>query len=168
MWEYVATHLASEGIETILVGGAVVAIYTDGLYRSGDLDFVLRSMLSKQLPEAMKKIGFVCDRSRHYRHPDCDHLIIDFASPPASIGDDYKIVPDSKKIDGKLIYIYSPMDCVRDRLASYIHFHARECLDQAALVAQKFPVDLKKIKSWCETEGGEEEFEDFKRKLIVK
>jgi len=100
MWKYVATYLASEGIETILVGGAVVAIYSDGLYRSGDLDLVLKSTLSMHLHEAMKKIGFVCDRSRHYRHPDCDHLIIDFASPPAAIGDDYKIIPDSKRSMG--------------------------------------------------------------------
>ncbi len=29
------------GIDTILVGGAVVSIYTEGAYRSGDLDFIL-------------------------------------------------------------------------------------------------------------------------------
>ncbi len=40
LWKYVATHLAKNGIDTVLVGGAVVAVYTDGAYRSGDLDFV--------------------------------------------------------------------------------------------------------------------------------
>lgn len=28
------------GIDPVLVGGAVVAIYTGGIYRSGDLDLV--------------------------------------------------------------------------------------------------------------------------------
>jgi hypothetical protein len=40
VWEFVAWHLAKNGIQTLLVGGAVVAIYTKGLYQSGDLDFV--------------------------------------------------------------------------------------------------------------------------------
>lgn len=38
LWEFVAVHLKKNGIDTILVGGAVVAIYSNGLYHSGDLD----------------------------------------------------------------------------------------------------------------------------------
>jgi predicted nucleotidyltransferase len=38
MWEYVATHLAKRGVETVMVGGSVVSVYTDGLYQSGDID----------------------------------------------------------------------------------------------------------------------------------
>ena len=33
-------HLEGAGIGSVLVGGAVVAIHTEGLYRSGDLDLV--------------------------------------------------------------------------------------------------------------------------------
>ena len=40
LWRYVAWHLEGAGIRSVLVGGAVVAIYTEGLYRSGDLDMV--------------------------------------------------------------------------------------------------------------------------------
>lgn len=40
LWRYVAWHLEGEGIRSVLVGGAVVAIYTEGLYRSGDLDMI--------------------------------------------------------------------------------------------------------------------------------
>lgn len=58
LWKYVAVHLKNRGIDTILVGGAVVAIYTKGLYRSGDLDFVRASMFTEGLEEAMNKIGF--------------------------------------------------------------------------------------------------------------
>lgn len=39
-WQFVAWHLEGEGVRSVLVGGAVVAIYTAGLYRSGDLDMV--------------------------------------------------------------------------------------------------------------------------------
>jgi hypothetical protein len=168
LWEYVASHLASRGIETILVGGAVVSIYSEGAYRSGDLDIVLRGYLREKLPEAMAEIGFSRSHSRHYSRPGLTHLIVDFASPPAAIGDDYQIEPASRVVEGGKIYIYSPTDCVRDRLASYIHFQARECLDQAALVADKHPVDLKKIQTWCVKEGGAEAFREFKELLSGK
>ena len=35
VWKYVGWHLAKNGIETILVGGAVAAIYSEGAYKSG-------------------------------------------------------------------------------------------------------------------------------------
>lgn len=165
LWEYVATHLARKGISTILVGGAVVAVYSDGAYHSGDLDFVLENFLTDKLPAALKEIGFERKESRHFSHPKCKHLIVEFASPPVGIGDDTNIKPDVHTVDGIKIKIYSPTDCIRDRLASYIHFQARECLDQAVLVAKRHPFNLKKVEQWCASEGGREQFEDFKRAL---
>jgi hypothetical protein len=164
VWKFVGWHLAKNGIETILVGGAVAAIYSDGAYKSGDLDFVLKTYVHGKIGEIMRDIGFQNNGGRHYVHPDCDKFV-EFMFGPAGIGDDVKIIPDSKKIQGQTLYIYSPTDCIRDRLASYIHFKARECLDQAVLVAQKFPFDKKKVKSWCEFEGAPEAYEDLIKKL---
>ena len=56
LWRYVGTHLAKNDFDAVLVGGAVVSIYTDGAYESGDLDFVI-----KNLPKVMKEIGFLKD-----------------------------------------------------------------------------------------------------------
>jgi hypothetical protein len=165
LWKYVATHLAANGIDTILVGGAVVAVYSEGAYRSGDLDLVLLSYLNDKLPEVMSKMGFKVSQSRHYSHPKCKHLIVDFASGPPGIGDDYKIKPAEVKSEGKIIKLYSPTDCIRDRLASYIHFNALECLDQAILVAKKHPFDRTKVKRWCEAEGSPESYKEFERLL---
>jgi len=165
LWKYVATHLKVKGIDTVLVGGAVVSIYSDGAYKSGDLDFVLTSMFVKGLPEAMSEIGFVRGSGRHYIHPDCKHLHIEFPSSFLEIGEDNKIEPMEVKSDNVLIKILSPTDCVKDRLASYIHFNARECLDQAVLVAQKHPVKIEAVKQWCKNEGAEMAFEDFLKKI---
>ena len=63
-WRYVAWHLEGEGIRSVLVGGAVVAIYSEGLYRSGDLDMIPDDMGRAKLPEALGKIGFVSRNSR--------------------------------------------------------------------------------------------------------
>jgi len=143
VWQYVGWHLAKNGIETILVGGSVAAIYSDGAYKSGDLDFVLKTYIEGKLTDVMESIGFQRPTGRHYIHPQCP-IFVEFMHGPAGIGDDIKIQPDTKTIQGQKLYTYSPTDCIRDRLASYIHFKARECLDQAALVAKKFPFNKKK------------------------
>ena len=88
--------------------------------------------------------------------------------PPLGIGEDNNIVADEVEVDGEIIKIYSPTDCVKDRLASYIHFKAPECLDQAVLVAQIHPVKLDEIKAWCVGEKGESQWEDFISRLKEK
>jgi hypothetical protein len=68
-WRFVAWHLEGEGIRSVLVGGAVVAIYTSGLYRSGDLDMVPDDFARDRLSDALAKIGFIATKSRYYKHP---------------------------------------------------------------------------------------------------
>ncbi|UOG32652.1 hypothetical protein [Leptospira noguchii] len=167
LWKYVGWHLAEKGIQSVLVGGAVVSIYSKGAYRSGDIDLVEPIVSrSKEIALVMENIGFRKTR-RHYVHPKCKHLYIEFLSGPVSIGEDFKIVPDEKKFKGKILKIFSPTDCIKDRLASYIHFKARECLDQALLVAKNQRFDLRQIKEWCFREGeiGKSAFEEFQALL---
>jgi len=161
LWKYVAVELKKRGIDTILVGGAVVSIYSDGIYKSGDLDFVLGSMFTKGLPEAMKSLGFV-KKTRHYIHPECSHLYIEFpGTVPLGIGEDYSIVPDEVDIDGTLIKIFSPSDCVKDRLATYLYFNDRDGLDQAVLIASKHPVNYRSIEEWCKAEKQVDCYNEF-------
>ncbi|WP_411824642.1 hypothetical protein [Leptospira sp. 'Mane'] len=163
LWKFVGWHLANKGIQSVLVGGAVVAIYSKGAYRSGDLDLV-EPLLSRaaDIKAVMESIGFN-KVNRHYVHPKCKHLYIEFVSAPVSIGDDYKIVPDEKEFKGKILKILSPTDCIKDRLASYLHFKARECLDQAVLVAKTQKFDLEKVREWClnEAGNGKDVFDEF-------
>jgi len=165
LWKYVASNLKKKGIDTVLVGGAVVSIYSEGAYQSGDLDFVKMNMFEKGIPKAMNELGFEKKSQRHYAHPGCTHLFIEFPSSFLEIGEDNQITPDEVEIEGVKIKILNPTDCVKDRLASYIHFNARECLDQAVLVAKKHPVNLNKIKKWCKGEKGESHWNDFLVKL---
>ena len=58
LWRYVAWHLEGAGIGSVLVGGAVVSIYTEGLYRSGDLDLVTDDTARLRLAEVLAQIGF--------------------------------------------------------------------------------------------------------------
>lgn len=164
VWKFVAWNLAKNGIETILVGGAVAAIYSEGIYKSGDLDLVLKTYADGKISKVMNEIGFTNNGGRHYVHPDCDKFV-EFMFGPAGIGDDINIKPDKVIVEGQTLYLYSPTDCIRDRLASYIHFKARECLDQAALVARRLPFNHKKVKEWCVSEGALYAYEELLKKI---
>lgn len=164
LWEYVAEHLSKKGLKTVLVGGAVVAIYSKGAYRSGDLDIVINTFtkVDTKIALAMGEIGFN-QKGRHWIHPECKHLFIEFCLPPVSIGDDYNIKPVEREINSNKIYLLSPTDCIKDRLGAFIHWKARECLEQAVLVAKENTFDIEHVKSWCMSEHreGEKYFKDF-------
>ncbi len=160
LWKYVAAHLKSRNIDTVLVGGAVVSIYTDGAYESGDLDFIMTNLFISNLPQAMKEIGFI-RKGRHFVHPDCTHLFVEFPQGPLEIGDDFNIVPEEVEVDGRKIKILSPTDCVKDRLATYIHFKNRVGFEQAVLVAKKHPIKFESVRTWCEKENAPDVFEEF-------
>jgi hypothetical protein len=165
LWEYVAVHLKTRGIDTVLVRGAVVSIYSKGAYHSGDLDFVKTSLFVNNLEQSMNEIGFK-KHGRHYIHRECKHIYVEFpGGPPLGIGEDNSIIPDEVEVKGTIIKILSPTDCVKDRLASYIHFKAPEGLDQAVLVAKNQNVNLSKIKSWCKNEKADWAFADFLKNL---
>jgi len=79
----------------------------------------------------MAEIGFE-KRHRHYAHPECPHLFVEFVSGPIGIGGDTRIVPREVEVDGITIKILSPTDCVRDRLVGFIHYGARDLMNQAS------------------------------------
>ncbi|MBK8394665.1 MAG: hypothetical protein IPL26_05395 [Leptospiraceae bacterium] len=173
VWKYVAYHLAKSGIGSVLVGGSVVSIYSKGIYRSGDLDLVCTSfeVTNKDLIPIMSEIGFKKRvAGRHFEHPKCKHIFVEFLSPPVMIADDFEITPDEIKVKGKIIKILSPTDCIKDRLASFIYFQSRDCLEQAILVAQSQPFHLSKIEQWAKKEGKQAEkgFQEFLKELKNK
>lgn len=124
----------------------------------------MKTYVEGKLTAILESIGFKKSSGRHYIHPECDKYV-EFVTGPVGIGEDVAIKPDKKIVDGQVLYLYSPTDCIRDRLASYIHFKARECLDQAALVAKKFPFNHNKVKNWCQTEGAPQVYDELLKKL---
>ena len=88
--------------------------------------------------------------------------------PPVGIGEDYNIKPREVEFDGTIIKIYSPTDCVKDRLASYIYYKHQESFNQAVMVAQAQDVNFSSIKKWCKGEGADWAFEEFEKKLKAK
>lgn len=164
LWKYVGSHLSQNHIDAVLVGGAVVSIYSDGAYESGDLDFIVMNLFKDKLESAMEEIGFR-RKGRHFIHPECEHLFVEFPPGPLGIGEDINIDPVEILFEGKVLKILAPTDCIKDRLASYIHFNSREGLDQAILVAKKQPFKRAEIKKWCNGEKADWAFSDFEQQL---
>jgi hypothetical protein len=163
----VAWHLEGAGIRSVLVGGAVVAIYTEGLYRSGDLDIVPDDMHRERLDVVLQEIGFEPGKSRYFKHPLCQHLFLEFPRGPVEIGEEFPVIPDEIEVEGRKLRLLSPTDCVKDRLAGYIHWNSRANFDQAVLICRRQidRVDLKQVERWCGQEGGLAAFKELERHL---
>lgn len=152
MWLHVAAHLAMRGINTVLTGGAVVAIHTTGAYTSGDLDLVILGETTSRVRDAMAELGFE-PRSGAFVHPDSPHLFVEFVPGPLGIGREDKVQLEVREVAGVQISILSATDCVMDRMASYIHFQSEDCLSQAALVAKSKTIDWERVERFCRGES---------------
>lgn len=161
---YVQSHLYHKGIDVVLSGGAVVAIYTSGKYVSNDLDLVNRySARRSTIRKAMEEIGFR-EVARHFEHTDTKFLV-EFPPGPLSMGEDFDIDIDQHELETGILRIISPTDCVKDRLAWYYHDGDLQCLSQAVMVTKDHKVDIVEIKRWSEGEGKLAEFEQFRADL---
>jgi hypothetical protein len=61
--------LRQEGVDSILVGGACVSIYTKNKYESFDLDFVTHATI-KKVSSILAELGFQRESSRHFINPE--------------------------------------------------------------------------------------------------
>ena len=164
LWEYVAWHLSLSGIDSVLVGGAVVAIYTEGLYQSSDLDIVPDEFERHRIAGALEKIGFSAE-GRYFTHPSCPHLCLEFPRGPVELGEECPVEPEQIMLEGQTIQILSPTSCVKDRLAGYIHWRTRDLFDQAVLVClrQAARIDWRELKDWCVGENSPETYDELRR-----
>ncbi len=161
----IGAQLSKHGIEAVLVGGACVSIYSENKYISYDLDFITYES-NKKIKTALKEIGFEYDKKKYYIHPDCEYFL-EFLAPPIAIGN--QPIQNFNTISSNLgsIKILTPTDCVKDRLAAYIHWDDKESLEQAIIVAKVQKIDVNKIKKWAQEEFNGEKIKDFIEKLSI-
>ena len=116
-------------------GIAVLAIHSEGLYRSGDLDMVLDRHRRSDVTAALKEIGFVPGKSRYFKHPECEHLYLEFPPGPVELGEEHPVFPPAEiPVEERILHSLSPTDCVKDRLAAYIYWQVQANFRQAVLV----------------------------------
>jgi hypothetical protein len=79
----VSDTLRQDGIDTVLVGGACVSIYSQNRYMSYDLDYITYEDKSK-VAKSLEKIGFR-EKNQCFYHQLC-RFFIEFVPPPAAVG----------------------------------------------------------------------------------
>jgi hypothetical protein len=155
----VVKQLEKHGISCVLVGGACVSIYTNDRHASKDLDFI-SPYSHEAIAKALKEIGFEC-KGRYFLHRSSE-LYVEFPSGPPAIGNQIPVKPEGTlKVKDTLIKMYSPSQCVMDRLAAWFHWNDRRSLIHAIWVCEKHPINLSKIRKWAAKEGEPEKFEQF-------
>ena len=157
----VSTALAAAGITAVLSGGAVVQIYTSGLYVSRDLDFVT-SAGHREIEVVLGRLGFVRQVGRHFVHPSCPYTL-EFPPWPLAIGREVIREWGTRPVGQLSIQILTPTQSVMDRLAAYYHWRDRQALDQAVAVASSQDVDLDAVRCWSTAEGHVEHYDEFLR-----
>lgn len=160
----ISEHLRKNNIETVLVGGACVSIYSNNEYLSYDLDFVTGNTI-REIKPILEEIGFKQKSTRHFIRKDCLYYI-EFIASPVAIGNDEAITIFKKlKTEKGVVVLLSATDCVKDRLAAYYHWNDPQSLEQAVMITKKQKVDLQDIKKWSVKENAKEKFDKFKKLL---
>ena len=165
-WGCVAWQLWEAGIESVLVGGAVATIYTDGECETDHIDLALLDERGRsRVEEVLGGLGFERSEERQFRHEECAHLFVNFpVGPLAALGNDRTINLVTRQVGGRALKLLGPTDCVKDRLASYIHWRNRECFAQAVRVSVwQDSVDLRELKNWCAREGAPTAFGELRK-----
>lgn len=161
---FVCTHLETQGIPCVLSGGACVTIYSNNHYQSFDLDFIERvSTPRKKLRNAMIQLGFF-EEQRYFRHKDTD-FFIEFPAGPLSVGSEPVTKIEELTFETGTLFLLSPTDCVKDRLAAYYHWDDLQALEQAKLVAQNHHLSIEEIRRWSAVEKQSEKFENIKKEI---
>ena len=113
----------------------------------------------KPIEKALSKLGFK-RIGRQFSHDQCPYLI-DFVTPPISIGHEAIHQFSSVNTSVGSLQLLSPTDCVKDRLASFFHWNDAQGLEQALMVAEDHLINLKDLKRWAKKEGFEKKLNEF-------
>ncbi|NGX56737.1 MAG: hypothetical protein K1060chlam5_00983 [Candidatus Anoxychlamydiales bacterium] len=155
----ISNKLTEHNIDSILVGGGCVSIYSKNRYQSYDLDFITYQDM-KKVELALKELGFI-KKNRHFEHKDCQYFI-EFVSPPVAIGSEPVHKFEYHKTKLGTIKMLTPTDSIKDRLASYYHWNDLQGLEQALDICHEIKkIDLNEIKNWSEKEGYLNKFQRF-------
>ncbi len=154
----ISDALRKDGIEIILVGGACVTIYSENRYVSYDLDYITWEDKLK-VKKSLERLGFH-EKNKHFSHPDCPYLI-EFVTPPVAVGNELVQKFEELTTPFGSLKLLRPIDCVKDRLASYFHWNDKQALNQAIEVCSDQMIDFEEIRKWSSAEGFENKFDLF-------
>lgn len=161
----VSQALTDAGITAVLTGGGAVSVYSANKYQSYDIDFVTAAS-RRELSAAMAGLGFAQGSGRHFEHPSTK-LIVEFVAWPVTVGDEVVRKWANVRTPAGTLQILTPTQCIKDRLAAFFHWRDTQSLEQALLVGKTHRISMPDLARWSLAEGHADEFEEFRRRLLV-
>jgi hypothetical protein len=155
---FISEELRKRGIDTVLVGGACVTIYSKNRYQSHDLDYVTYEDMRK-IKKALQELGFA-EKYKYFQNPDCPWFI-EFVSPPVAVGNEPIHQFSHLTTPLGTIKMLQPVDSVKDRLASFYHWRDKQSLEQAIDICLEQEIDFEEVKKWSEKEKHDKEYDIF-------
>lgn len=159
---FVSEELRKHGIDTILVGGACVTIYSKNRFQSYDLDYITYEDMNK-VRKVLKEMGFT-EKNKYFQHTGCPWFL-EFVSPPISVGNEPICNFNELETSFGKIKLLLPIDTVKDRLAGFYHWNDKQSLDQAINICLEQNIDLGEIQRWSLQENQDEKFQIFKSRF---
>lgn len=155
---YIQDSLQTAGIHVVLSGGSAVFPYSSNQYVSKDPDLINAGFARRsRIKSVMETLGFN-ERGRYFIHLETD-FFVEFPDGPLSVGEEPVREVSEFELSTGTLKVLSPTDCVKDRLCAFYFWNDLQGLEQAVLVAESQPVDLKEIKRWSNIEGKGKEFD---------
>ncbi|NGX41620.1 MAG: hypothetical protein KR126chlam4_01463 [Candidatus Anoxychlamydiales bacterium] len=163
----ISEKLKEHSIDSILVGGGCVSIYSQNRYQSYDLDYVTYED-KKKIKKALNELDFY-EEGGCFIHKDCKYYI-EFVAPPVAIGKEPIVNYEYHRTSLGTIKMLTPTDSVKDRLAAFYHWDDKQSLDQALIICKTIPqkIDIDEIKKWSKNEGHLKKFKIFLEYLKKK
>jgi hypothetical protein len=157
----ICSHLHDRGMECVLSGGGCVSIYSNNIYKSSDLDFVMAEYPREDVDTALEELGFKRSRSwRHFENPNCPYLV-EFPPTPLAVGEETLSKVRTMSTGYGKLRLLRAVDCVKDRLAAFYHWNDRQSLEQAVMVAVHNRISYSELKRWSEGEGSLDKYQIF-------
>lgn len=150
----VSEALEKAGVRATLSGGGAVSLYSDNEYESRDLDFIT-SQRNQTIAKALEPLGFRVGRGKKdFTHSETPYFL-EFPAGPLAFGEMVVSDEDATILDTPYgaVRIVTATQSVMDRLAAFLHWHDRQALDQAVMVARCQQVDWAALTNWAANEG---------------
>ena len=112
----ISSAFGKKGIQSVLVGGAVVEYYTAGEYTTVDIDMILPPLEKREIENVMEELGF--ERFEDYRHWLHPHIPIPVEFPPGPLQIGHLLVQEVNEIEIERVKlkILKVEDILLDRL----------------------------------------------------
>lgn len=138
----------------VLVGGGAVELFTDGAYRTGDLDFV--GTVAKDVSRKLSESGFR-RAGRHWLHEEGQVFL---ELPSQSLASDATVVTLETRF-GSVLSI-SPEDLVIDRLAAWEFWGSEQDGVNAYLIWRRNDLDESRLERLADARGVNDSLESLR------